>query len=258
MTSEVDVCNRALSEIGSRTLISSLSEASPAGVQCALQYNALREQLLRAAPWGFARKTLALTTLGTLSAVPPTSPYPWLVKYLYPADCLKMRYILPPPIPALNPNVVPDVSSVPLFSPWCAPSRQWRYLPAYDDTESPPRKVLLANVLSALGVYTANVTDPDLWDPLFTNALVMALANKLVIPLSGNVAMKESYFKLADQAVMQARAVDGNEAIPTTDHVVDWIATRAVGGWPFNGAGLGGGDALGSWYSGYDNVGWGM
>lgn len=257
MTADVDICNRALGEIGARLVINSLTETSPAAVQCRLQYNPLREQLLRTAPWGFARKTLALTTLGLLTDSPPASPYPWLAKYAYPADCLKVRYILPPPYGlASDLNGEPDVSSG-LVVPWCAPSRQWRYLPAYDDTVSPPRKVLLANVQSALCVYTVNVTDPDLFDALFTNALVMALANKLVIPLSGNVGMKQGYAALAEQAILQARAVDGNEAIPTSDHVVDWMAVREASWYPNWGVG-GDSFALGSWWGGYENMSWGM
>ncbi len=254
--SDVDICNKALSELGKGPLISSMTEQSPAAVQCRLHYNSLREQLLRAAPWGFSRKTLTLTTLGLLTDDPPASPYPWLVKYLYPADCLKMRYILPPPWP--NSDVNPNVSQGQVTA-WCAPSRAWRYLVSYDDTVSPPRRVILSNVTSALAVYTVNVTDTALFDPLFENALVMALASKFCMPLTGNVSLKGSYSQMADAAILQARVADGNEAIPTTDHRVDWIATRMVGDW--GGAwGLGqtGVLGLGDWYGGYDNMNWGM
>lgn len=259
MTADVDIANRALSEIGARTVISSLAETSPAAVQCRLFYNTLREQLLRTAPWGFARKTLTLTTLGLATDTPPTAPYPWLVKYAYPADCLKVRYILPPPF--VTSDTAPNVSSG-LVTPWCGPSRQWRFLKSYDDTVSPARTVLLSNVLSALCVYTVNVTDPDLFDPLFTNALTMLLADKLVIPLSGNVGMKESYVKLAMMAVTDARVADGNESITTSDHVVDWIATRGVGSVNngFGSLGVGGVDwgSMGQWYGGNDSAGWSM
>lgn len=254
MTSPTDVCNRALSEIGARTIISDLNEVSPAGVQCKLQYDTMRQQLLRAAPWGFARKTVVLSTLGLATDTPPAAPYPWLAKYLYPTDCLKMRYILPPPIPPIDPTTVPDVSVQNLFAvPWCMPSREWRYLVSLDDTVSPARRVIVANIIQALAVYTANVTDPDLFDPLFENALVMALANKLVIPLSGNVAMKASYAQLAQAAITDARVADGNEAVPSTDHTPDWIAGRFAGGYPFTGT-----QSLGDWYGGWDNIAWGM
>lgn len=261
-TSPADIVNRALAEIGSRTLVTDLeSEDSPAAANARLFYTPLRQQLLRAAPWGFARKTLALTTLGMLTDVPPGSPYPFLMKYEHPADCLKMRYILPPPVtPTAGAETVdPPVSDVGLlWFPWCAPSRAWRYMIAYESSPD-ARRVILSNVDRALGVYTADVTDPGLFDPLFANALSMLLANKLVIPLSGNVNMKASYLQQADRAVIEARAADGNEAIPSTDHNVDWITARNVGAGQggFNGT-VFGGPAWGSWYSGYDQQNWGM
>jgi hypothetical protein len=85
MTTDVDICNRALAEIGARVIIASLAEATPAAKNCNLLYNPMRQQILRAAPWAFARKTLAITPIGLLTDNPPASPYPWLAKYLYPA-----------------------------------------------------------------------------------------------------------------------------------------------------------------------------
>ncbi len=255
MTTDIDICNMALSEIGSQTLITSIGEATPAGQQSELYYNQMRQKLLRTAPWGFARKTITLTELGTLAE--GTSPYPWLVKYEYPSDCMKFRYIIPPPAFLVSDDV-PDVSSG-LIVPWCGPSRAFRFLPAIDtdgDTPTPNVvKVLLSNVPSAYGVYTVDVEDPNLWEPLFVDALVMLLAYKFVMPLAGNAGMKSDYFKLAEAAVLSARAVDGNEAIPSTDHETDWITVR---GTPPIYSGIGNGFTLGSFFGGYDNLGWGM
>jgi len=251
MPSAIDICNMALGEIGSRTLVNSLGEDTPAGVQCTLFYNTLRQQLLRAAPWGFARKTLALTSLGLATDDPNPVPFPWQAMYLYPPDCLGMRYILPPPFPTQVADV-PDVSTT-LLVPWCPPSRTWRYLKSYDDASTPARTVILSNVVQALGVYTADVEDPGLFDPLFVNALAMMLASKLVMPLTGNAGMKGDYFKLAFNAVQEARARDGNESITSSDVVVDWITTREVGNytnlWTYNGPAVG----LGSWLWQYDS-----
>lgn len=253
MTADVDICNRALAEVGARSTITSLSDPSPEAVNCAIQYTTLRQQLLRAAPWGFGRKTAPLSLLGSLTDVPPAAPYPWMYKYAYPADCLKVRYILWMPPEATNP--APLVGE-PLFaSPWMMPSRNNRFLVANDDTVGPQRRVILSNVQNALAVYTLDVTNPDLWDPLFDNALVMLLANKLIIPLSGNVNMKNQYLQQAMLAVSEARAMDGNEAMPSVDHTPDWIMARGDpiswnGGWPWV-------NTLGQWYSGWDNVAWG-
>ena len=254
MTSAIDVCNKALSEIGARATITSFLEASPAAVQCRLQYDSLRQQLLRAAPWGFARKTATLTTLGLQTDTPPTAPWPFYVKYLYPADCTKMRYILPPP-DATYQGIEPPAVGVNVGMAWGAPSRSWRFLVSVDDTVVPSRRVVVANIASAVAVYTKDETNPDMFDPLFENALVMALANKLCMPLSGNVALKQGFAQLAENAIMQARAVDGNETISTSNHTVDWIATRSAGDVSGYGNEASG---WGTWYSGFDNMSWGM
>lgn len=250
-TTDVDICNRALDEIGARVIIASLAENTPQAKVANRQYTTMRQQILRAAPWAFARKTLAQTPLGLLTDNPPASPYPWLAKYTYPADCLKVRYILPTPS---NPVVsgVPNVSDVG-FNPYLMPSRSFRFLPAYDDSVLPATKVLLSNVVNITTIYTVDVTDPDLWDSRFTNAMVMGLANKFVMPLSGNVKLKSSFAQLADQAINEARATDGNEAIPSTDHTPDWIITRGVTpvvpGFDMN---------MGFWWGADENISWGM
>lgn len=255
MTTDVDICNRALGEIGARTLIASLAEATPAGRACALNYDTMRRQILRAAPWGFARKTLQLTRLGLLTDTPPASPYPWLAKFVYPADCLKVRYVLPTPAATSTPGV-PNVSDMG-FGQSAMPSRNNRYLPAFDDSVVPSKKVLLSNLSDVTCIYTADVVDPDLWDDLFANALVMGLANKLVMPLSGNVKLKSSYAQMAEQSILTARAVDGNEAVPSTDHTPDWITARGITGHA-NASFAGSGFNLGSWFGADDNIAWGM
>lgn len=250
MTTDIDICNRALSEIGARVLVTSMAENTPQGKQSLLQYDTMRRQVLRAAPWGFSRKTIALDRLGLITDDPPAAPYPWVAKYAYPADCLKVHYILATPTPSV-PDGVPNVSNA-LYVPWCAPRRDWRFLPAYDDTGDTPGKVILTNLPESLGIYTADVTDINLWDDLAQNALVMALANKFVLPLTGNVGMKRDYQQLCEVALTQARVVDGNEAIPNSDHQPDWITAR--GGTNY----LLGQNLLGNWYSGWDAMNWGM
>ncbi len=263
------ICNQALGEMGARAQITDfLTDTTQAGKMCRLFYNPTRQALLRSAPWGFARKTAALTSISLLTDNPQGSVYPWLDMYEYPADCLKMRYILPPPV--VTNNADPDVS-VQYIYPWCPPSRQWRFLPSFADVpavdpEDPPvpTKVLLANVLEALGVYTADVEETTFFDILFEQALVAALASKLILPLAGNVNLKSGFLKVAADALLQARAVDGNEALPSTDHSVDWMVARGVynstntADGVLGGVGFGGSfGGPGIWYSGYDQA-WGM
>jgi hypothetical protein len=261
MVAPVDIANRAASRAGARQTIADLTDSkNPIAVACALEYEPLRQRLLRTAPWGFARKTLVLTTLGLATDTPPAAPYPWLAKYLYPADCQKFRYVLPPPFASTPQTVAPNVSDTSLV-PWCLPSRAFRYIRAYDDTVVPAREVILSNVLSATGVYTADVTDPDRWDSLFTDAMVNGLANEICVPISGNVSLKQGFVQIAEASILKARTADSNEAIPSSDIPVDWIDVRGVGGWTggFGGVNVPGPyGALGFWNASYDSMNWSM
>lgn len=249
------ICNMALSDIGSRVLIVNFTtDTTPAAVQCRLWYDTMRQALLQAAPWAMARRVAPLVQLALLSDVPmPTDMYPWLVKYTYPVDCLRVNYILPPPLPPL-PDGTPNVSGGPIFTnPWGMPSRTNRFIPSYDANNGAPRKVLLSNLLSAYMVYVVDLIDPTFFDSSFVKALAAALSYKLVMPTSGNVGMKSLYAKIADDEITKARVKDANEAIPSTDHMPDWIAGR---GFDAPAATIGG-FALGEWYNGWIDMNWG-
>ncbi len=258
MTSAVNIANRALSKLGTQKTISDFTGSSPASVQCGLWYDTVRRALLRTAPWGFARQQLVLTQMG--DAFPDqTSPYPYLYMYAYPADCLKLRYVLPVPPSTTTQTPVPSgtVNFLPL-----RPRRDCRFIVANNPTSTggadptiTNQRVILTNVPNAIGVYTYNAIDPNQFDPLFEVGLISALAAELVMPLSGNAGMVQSFRQDAEDKIMRARAADGNEAIPKTDHTPDWIATRMVGGYDYNPYQP---DGWGQWYSGYDDMSWGM
>jgi hypothetical protein len=59
------------------------------------------------------------------------------------------------------------------------------------------------------------------------------------------------------RAVMEARAADGNEAIPTSDHTADWIQIRERQGFGFGDSGAFSFPEIGQWWGGYDDMGWG-
>lgn len=262
MTNSIEqICNQALSDIGGRVSITDfLNDTTPAAIQCRLWYDTMRQALLQAAPWSFARKTAALTQLALITDSPmPSGMYPWGVKYLYPADCLRMNYILPPPLPPA-PDGTPNVSGGPMFSNWGMPSRANRFLPSYDEVvvvsppSTTPREVILSNIQGAYGVYVADVILPTMFNASFSLALTAAMSYKLVMAITGNAGMKGAFRQIAEDAITSARVKDGNEASPSSDHTPDWIAGRGSGGLALDRAGV---PALGQWYNGYSDVSWG-
>lgn len=257
MTTSTDIANMALDEIGAKATIASLADPSKNATTCARHYDILRRNLLRAVHWGFARRTLSLTQVGAYTNVPPDNIYPWAYSYAYPADCIKVRYLLNPPPPTPIGGVAPPVGQPIDFAPWLMPSRTNRFVVSVQTvgSASPPdtQTLILANLQSAVAVYTMDVINVGNFDPLFIEALTMALASKIVIPLTGNVNMKKAFVQLAQQALITAQVADGNESLPKTDHTPDWIKAR---GTPAS-AQMSGVDMLGNWFASTDSMSWG-
>lgn len=60
MASVIEICNRALSNIGNSRSINSLTEASKEAGQCSLHFDSCRDAALADFDWNFATKRLAL------------------------------------------------------------------------------------------------------------------------------------------------------------------------------------------------------
>lgn len=243
MTTDTDICNRALSAIGTRSTIASMQEKSNEAKQCALLYAPTRNSLMRAAHWDFARYPAYLTllkampgtpenpTAGTVNWDPATQPAPpWLYEYAYPADCLLLRFITPQISTGATGGT--PIFSTPSYIPVPAVNvRPQRFQIGSDlNQQGQNVKIILSNQSQAVGVYTRLITEPDLWDDLFQEAMVAALGVRLVIPLAGDKAMLKLQREAAVQAIMQARVSDGNEGFTIENWTPDWLAIRGVAG----------------------------
>lgn len=107
MTDLVSITNEALQKMGTQTTIASMSEVSNEARQANLVIEALRDRLLRMAPWdcafNFASLAYITSTPGTPeNATAGTQTWqkgqpapPWAYEYQYPVDCLKACFIVP-------------------------------------------------------------------------------------------------------------------------------------------------------------------
>ena len=91
MASVIEICNRALSNIGNSRSINSLNEASKEADQCSLHFDACRDAALADFDWNFATKRLALADTNN----PPPD---WQYAYQYPTDCVRITEIMVPGI----------------------------------------------------------------------------------------------------------------------------------------------------------------
>ena len=86
MPSAVDIANMGLYRVGSNIRITSLDETverTEAVRQAGFWYPIVRDQVLASAPWGFARKSVAL------AKVTDTTFPGWDFVYQYPSDCIQ-------------------------------------------------------------------------------------------------------------------------------------------------------------------------
>ncbi len=244
-------------------------------------YGECFRQLMRAAPWTFARREVPLllladasgNTAGVGSAVPGNGQY--VYEYAYPTDCARIRYIpgyplQAPPVP--NGNITPPNSSSPTLvglstAPLGAGMRPTRFLLTNDPNYNTPapnsgvqgqspvgNTVILSNVPNATCVYTFNALYPSLWDHLFLAAMAAYLASEIALPLWSKdpkmgMALRTQQIAIAKSKLLEARAMDGNETWSSSDIRVDWMDFRRTGG-SWSGWGQSGGD-WGCWGNGW-------
>jgi hypothetical protein len=252
----IAIVNMALAEIGAQAQVSSInpSDGSAEGNVASLFYQPKIDDLHRAAHWNFARFQIPLTLLKAAQGTPenPTGttilipPQPWAYSYAYPSDCLKARYILPvaPTTGVQVPFTTADNTGTPGYSADFAV----RFVVATDtDTQGNRVRVILTNMSQAVLVYTSRITDPNLWDPSFTQAATSYLGAWFVNALARNAALHKDQMTIAMQIIQKARMTDGNEGPVTQDHMPDWIKARGTSpAYVGNGA----------FYYGWDIVNW--
>jgi hypothetical protein len=237
MTSIVDVCNNALANIGTRSSISVLTEDSAEARACNLQFYTVLETLLRSAPWNFARKFVTMSLLKALPGTPENQttpvdslwhttypPPPWFYSYAYPSDCVLARYVLPQIYSA---NVGVPIFSAGNYTPMGVVSRPSRFAVELDtDSQGNDIRVICSNDQQAILCYTKLIDNPNLWDPIFYNAMQDALGAAITIPLTGNLNLAKMLYEQANGTITQARAMDGNEGLTTVDYLPDWLRAR--------------------------------
>jgi len=246
MTANVDIANRALSAIGTRSTIASLTEISNEAIQCNLLLEPIRDELLRMAPWNCATNYNSLAVVCAAPGTPENAgvgqtvwtkgipPPPWAYEYAYPADCLRPLWIVPQFSTGFS-GGVPITTAVTGGAPqfWNGPPVRFKVaidqitngVPAVGGADT---RVILTNQEQAILCYLKRVTDPDVMDPQFVQAWVAALGGRLAIPLTGDKALAKQKIEEANSFIQIARAGDGNEGLTINDVTPDWIRIRGI------------------------------
>jgi len=279
-----DVANQALDSAGVDYTLGNIEDGSRPAQVTLRAYRTCLRQLLRAAHWNFARKTVQLTLLADATTNTPNVgtlvPTPWIYEYALPIDCVKARYIPANQYPQ-NPgvptgNITPSDPTAPLMTGLgVAPLVGQRIIPARflvttDSNNLPPnpgyetpglspvtQTVILTNVQYAQMVYTCEQVYPSIWDDLFRGAFVAYVASEIALPLAKDkkmgMSLRNEQIKIAKAKIMQARISDGDEGWFSSDIKVDWMQARNTGGGNY--WNNGGGNGPGMFWGGYDSCG---
>jgi len=255
MTSITDIANRSLSAIGTRSQIADLSEDSNEARACKLLLEPLRDEVLRMAPWNCAMNFQNLSLICSAPGTPENPgaglpvwgkgvpPPPWSYEYAYPSDCLRPVYVVPQFTTGFT-SGVPITTAVTGGAPafWNGPPVRFKVAidqigvdgrPSSTGTDA---RVILTNQEQAILSYIKRVENPGVWDDQFQQALVAALASRLVIALTGDKGLAQLKIQEANQFIMLARQSDGNEGLTINDVTPDWIRTRGISyqAWEFS------------------------
>ena len=171
MASVVQLCNMALSHIGSEARVASIAppDGSVEAGYCATFFDMARTEMLEPGTWAFSLKRASLAQVDNDSTA-------WAYAYALPSDCLRALRL-----PASRlPSTVFTQDTV-VIEPHDQSSRAF-------DIEG---AVLRTNEPDAVLLYVRDVTDSGQFTPSFTSALSYLLASYLAGPIiKGNESMQ--------------------------------------------------------------------
>ncbi len=187
--SNTSLCNQSLGRIGAKRIndLDDTSDTKPEAQQCRLHFIPTRDALERSHFWVFnkGRKTLSQDT------VDPDFEY--ARQFLLPSDFLRLRYKYDGGAPS---------NHISVFSHSL-------------EKNADGHRVMLIDDGSVNLVYSQLVTDAAKFDPLFVELLVLKLARKLSVPLSGDDKMLEGIDRDLKPLMASVRALDRNEGFGT-------------------------------------------
>lgn len=203
--SDAAICNRALGRIGQSGNLASLAESNEAARACNVVFPQARAELLQAFAWPFALRRANLVEVGE------ETHDGWAFTYALPSDCLFARRIWSG---ARDPILAERVE----FAIEHDATRGRILLCDLEATADDP--VVLS--------YTAEITNPILFPPLFVDALAWLVAQELAMWLKVDPALGRMAGEKYELARQRAAAVALNEAARPAAPMSPSIAVRGI------------------------------
>lgn len=188
MASKTEICNLALSHLGSGKEIANIdTEKSEEASACRRYFDTVRDATLREFAWPFAQKRVTLGLIETFTTGE------WTYSYRYPSDCLNIHRILS--------GVRNDTHQ----------SRS-----PYEILKDSAGRIIYSDEQNAECEYTERVSDPSFYPEDFTIALSFRLASYIAPRLAKGdpFGLRKSTMEMYNIEVSKAKASSLNEVVP--------------------------------------------
>lgn len=166
--------------------ITAFTDDTKAGRLCNLHYAPARDMVLRDHIWNFAIKRVSLAQ----STGTPAWEYAY--QFALPTDFIR----------AVNTDLLKTA--------------EWKIENGF----------LLSDDSSVKLKYVAQITDTEMFDPLFVEALAARIAAELAVPLSDSTTLSQQMFNLYASKIRTARAADAQEGTPEGIDADAWLDAR--------------------------------
>lgn len=167
------------------------ANAQDEALSCARHFAAVRDGLLSAHPWVFARRTSSPARL-------TAEADGWRYAYVMPSDCLRVLRVL---------SNSPICFAAPLLRRPLHEELKWEVVGGQ----------ILCNHDDAVVRYTARIDDTEKWDPMFADAFVMLLAGEIAAEVQGDISARERFSESARTKISEAysaAAIQADAGLP--------------------------------------------
>lgn len=233
--SDVDICNLALANVNQKPIIT-LGDANELARMVNRWYHPMRRELLEDCDWTFARRTFTLNLIGESTGVAnfpdwaslgtPASTllgnnavFPWAFLYKYPANVLFIHKVYNQQSPTFFEENSGYAGT--MFRSWIEAQKPgWELLRSAVTNEF----AIGCNIQSAIAKYTEDLTDTSRFSTKFTTALSLKIAQRIVMPLTGDKELKADIgndLKLAMEDAFRNNHSENPEHGPKTSSYED-------------------------------------
>lgn len=217
MASIVDICNMALSHIGSDAVVSQIDppDGTAEAGYCSRFYPLARAELLDAFTWRWSKTRAKLAQVTNPSDV-------WAYAYEIPSNMLSANRIL-------NATFLQQFAFYPFWNTFITADEMALFNERGTADFDIEGDVLLTNEPEATLLYTIDVTDPGKWSPGFVVSLSYLLASFLSGPIirgDAGATASGKFRQIATKMGAAAAARDANSGAEPAQEVASSIRAR--------------------------------